>query len=68
MRAAVADVTTLFDQPSAVPEHRVRVLAQVVGAFRWPGRKSFSQLTAKQQEAATAAARACLERLAEEPD
>lgn len=52
----------------AVPEHRVRALANTLAGFRWPGRGSFDALKKGQQEAALAVARTALEMLAQEPD
>lgn len=42
------------------PEWRVRVLAEVVAGFLYPGRGSFEKLTKPQKESCLAAARAAL--------
>jgi hypothetical protein len=47
-----------------IPKHRVRVLADFLGGFQWPGQAG--RLTKKQKEAAHKAALMALERLAYE--
>jgi hypothetical protein len=59
---------SLFDAPVEIPEHRVVALAHVLAGFAHPDRGSFEKLTGKQRSACLNAARACLERLATEPD
>ena len=53
--------------PSPVSEVRVRLFANVLAGYRWPGRGGFEGLKKAQQRACLDAAREALERLAREP-